>query len=405
MSLELLTQLSAEEKHRMRRWVERGATVYIRGSIEPARRYSLRPLAEFEFESAMQPSLGYRFTTHWILPSAIAGETAEIARDRPVALGLSNSAHPLLTSTHSSGEQSPIIFAVEIGAGIIVCDLNEENDDESVPLISRLSDPAARAAIAGTLAAVDYAAGRDASLSAPINLVIDDRPINHDFFNGGRTEKFLKHIDAQCAGIRVDFAWTPNQTRVNRAYIETLRRYNTGYVWHGFMRHMDHRTIMDLETDLSIGRSLIREIAKKYDVEIQPVMIFPYEKDTPTCVELLRRADFVAKVQSFDPDPRAAPRSYFRLRSAQTDTSAGATFATLFRESEAMLDRNRMLALATLGMPIIALAHPNNLGVQRFRPTRDQMGPSYFDRIARFAAEKSLRPMSLENIAREMPVD
>jgi hypothetical protein len=70
-----------------------------------------------------------------------------------------------------------------------------------------------------------------------------------------------------------------------------------------------------------------------------------------------------------------------------------------------MLDRNRMLALATLGMPIIALAHPNNLGVQRFRPTRDQMGPSYFDRIARFAAEKSLRPMSLENIAREMPVD
>jgi len=389
----------------MQRWVERGATVYVRGPIEPGRKYSIRPLADIEFEAALQPSLGYRFTTHWILPIAIAGESAAIARDRAVALGLTNSARPLLTNIHSSGEQSPVIFAIEIGAGVIVCDLDDENHDASAPLISRLSDPASRDAMAGALAAVDYAAGRDASLSAPINLVIDDRPINHDFFNAGRTENFLRHVDSICPGIHVDFAWTPNQTRVNRAYIETLRSYNTGYVWHGFMRHVDHRTIMDLETDLATGRSLIREISKKYDVEIQPVMIFPYEKDSPACVELLRRADFVAKVQSFDPDPKAVPDSYFRLRSAQADTSAVASFATLFRDSEEMLNRDRMLALATLGMPIIALAHPNNLGVQRFRPTREAMGPSYFDRIVKFAAEKSLRPMSLENIASEMPVD
>jgi len=406
ISLDLLTQLSPEEKLRMRRWVERGATVYVRGPIKPGRKYSMRPLADVEFDSVIQPSLGYRFTAHWILPVAIAREgVAEIARCRPVALGLSNSARPLLTSTHPSGEQSPIIFAAEVGAGVIICDLSEEIADLGTPLISRLSDPASRTAIAGTLAALDYAAGRDASLSAPINLVLDDRPINHDFFNGGRTEKFLKHIDSQCPGIHIDFAWTPNQTRVNRAYVETLRRYNTGYVWHGLLRHMDHSTIMDLETDLSIGRSLIREISKRYDIEIQPVMIFPYEKDNAACVALLRRADYVARVQSFDPDPKAVPRSYFRLRSAQTDTSAGASFATLLRDSVEMLNRNRMLALATLGMPIIALAHPNNLGVQRLRPTREPMGPSYFDRIVKFAAEKSLRPMSLEHIACEMPVD
>jgi len=154
----------------------------------------------------------------------------------------------------------------------------------------------------GALAAIDYAGGRDASLSAPINLVIDDRPINHDFFNNGRTERFLRHLDSRCPGIHIDFAWTPNQARVPHRYINILRNHNTGFVWHGFMRHLDHRSIMDLETDLSLGRKMVRELASKYGVRIQPVMIFPYEKDSPVCDELMRGSDFVAKVQSFDPE-------------------------------------------------------------------------------------------------------
>jgi hypothetical protein len=64
-----------------------------------------------------------------------------------------------------------------------------------------------------------------------------------------------------------------------------------------------------------------------------------------------------------------------------------------------------MIAMATLGMPIIAMAHPTDLGIRRFLPSRDSSGPSYFNPVLKFAAEKSLRPMSLENIAAEMPPD
>jgi hypothetical protein len=61
-----------------------------------------------------------------------------------------------------------------------------------------------------------------------------------------------------------------------------------------------------------------------------------------------------------------------------------------------------MLALATLGMPVIALAHPRDLSLRRFHwGDRTQM--SYFDSVRRFAAEKSLRPMPLEKIAAEVP--
>ena len=67
--------------------------------------------------------------------------------------------------------------------------------------------------------------------------------------------------------------------------------------------------------------------------------------------------------------------------------------------------RTGLMRRLLASLPIIALAHPNDLGVQRFRPTREAMGQSYFDRVLEFAREKSLRPMSLENIAREMPDD
>jgi hypothetical protein len=198
-----------------------------------------------------------------------------------------------------------------------------------------------------------------------------------------------------------------------------LRDHNTGFVWHGLMRHLDHRSIMDLETDLAHGRQLVRGISAKYEVRIQPVMIFPYEKDSPVCDDLLRRSGFVAKVKSFDPDPNALPHSYFRLRAAQPERPTPAStihvvsrddesppetpFRVLFRDEDSKLTRDRMLALAILGLPIIALAHPYDLGVQRFRRTRDSIGPTYFDRVLAFAAAKSLRPMSLENIAAEMP--
>ena len=70
-----------------------------------------------------------------------------------------------------------------------------------------------------------------------------------------------------------------------------------------------------------------------------------------------------------------------------------------------MLSRDRMLALATLGMPIIAIGHPRNLALRRLGPLRDSLQMSYFDPVLKFAAEKSLRPQSLEEMAAEAPLD
>ncbi len=405
LSFDTLNELAAEQKLRLRRLVENGAAVYLRGALAHGRNVSLAPLADVQFECVIKAAAGYRLASHWILPVALAKEEACLRMNLPIATGLPANASPLILGMLHGGDEMPTAFAIEIGAGVVICDLNADRETVGQSLISQLSDPENRLAAITALAAVDHAAGRDLSLSAPINLVIDDRPINHDFLNIGRTGEFLRRLDSLCPGIHTDFAWTPNQTRVYRRYVSILRGHNTGFVWHGFLRHLDHRSIMDLETDLTLGRKFVREIALKYEVRIQPVMIFPYEKDSPACDSLLRRSGFVAKVESFDPDPQVVPSAYFRLRSGASNDSDSAPFSVLLRDEESRLSRNRMLALAALGLPIIALAHPNDLGVQRFRPTREAMGPTYFDRVLGFAKEKSLRPMSLENVALEMPAD
>ena len=97
-------------------------------------------------------------------------------------------------------------------------------------------------------------------------------------------------------------------------------------------------------------------------------MIFPFEKDTPRAEELLRRTGFVAKVQSMGGYP---PAAYYRLRGVARGTVAATIqFSVIFRDSIDLLSRDRMLALATLGMPIVALAHPRDLALRRFRRRR-----------------------------------
>ena len=128
-------------------------------------------------------------------------------------------------------------------------------------------------------------------------------------------------------------------------------------------------------------------------------MIFPYEKDTPAATDLLRRAGFVAKVESMGGD---SPADYYRLRDAEDESPYDDEFSLIYRDSIDLLSRDRMLALATLGMPVIALAHPRDISLRRF-PRADRGAISYFDSVLKFAAEKSLRPMSLEEIAAEVP--
>ena len=391
ISFDLLNRLEPEAKARLFKSAENGATVYVRGSLAPGAVYSLQPFSDQRFQFSIAPTGGCQFSSHSIIPAALAGEHISARlMTMPQASGLDGRAHSIV----SSGADLPSIFAIEVAAGTIVFDLHADDRDEE-DLVPKLADPTSRASGVGALAAVDWAAGRNPATPAPINLVIDDRPTNYDYFNAGKLDAFLSHLETQYPGIHTDFAWSPSDTRPDRRYIDVLRRYNTGFVWHGFLRHVDHRTITDYETHLTHGRECVDRIRRKYGVRFQPVMVFPFERGTPRADSLLCRAGFKAKVESAAGLP---PASYCRLPGADRQDQ----FSVVFRDSIEVLTRDQMLALAILGMPIVALAHPRNLGLRRVSRS-DPAAMSYFDPVVKFAAEKSLRPMSLEEIATQVP--
>jgi hypothetical protein len=398
INFEQLARLEPDAKARLREAAENGATIYVRGALEPGRRFSLLPFSDQHFEFLNKPADGYHFSTHPILPDAIAGERVIAQLNMPMAFGLDHSVRPIVSSLHRLGFAPPSIFSIEVGAGIAIFDLHPDHDDDG-DLLAELSAPATRAARIGALAAVDWAAGRIPAIPVPINLVIDDRPINLDYFNAGRLQAFLQHLDSRCPGIHTDFAWTPTYTRPHRRYLDVLAAHNTGFVWHGFLRHVDHREINDFESQFVAGRARVEEITRQYGVRFQRVMIFPFERDTPRATELLRRTGFVSKVRSMDGPP---PANYYRLRNIADEPSYYDEFSVIYRDAIEVLTRDRMLALAALGMPIVALAHPRDLSLRRFR-RGDPGDVSYFDSVLTFAAEKSLRPMPLELIAAEVP--
>jgi hypothetical protein len=359
------------------------------------------PFSDQRFEFSTRSSKGYRFAAHRMLAAAVAQEHVSAAISLPWSDGLDDRVSPLLSGLGRDGNEWPIIFQMDVGAGAVIFDLHAD-DSPDADLLTELERPATRSAVIGALTVVDWAAGRDPSIPAPINLVIDDRPVNFDYFSLGNLKQFLDYLSTRYPGIHVDFAWTPNHARPARRYIEMLRRYNTGFVWHGFLRHIDHRTITDFESELREGTIQVRKISRAYDVRFQPVMIFPFEKDTPAADELLRRESFIAKVQS-DCDINKNP-NFYRLRALQDDRQSEESLSVISRDSTSNLTRDRMLALATLGMPIIALAHPADLALRRFA-RRDASAVAYFDSVLAFASEKSLRAMSLEEIAAEVPLD
>jgi hypothetical protein len=394
-----LARLEPDARARLREAAENGATIYVRGALEPGRRFSLLPFSDQHFEFLNKPADGYQFSTHPILPDAITDERVITSLNMPTAIGLGNSVRPIVSSVDRSGFATPSIYSIEVGAGIAIFDLHPDHGYDEHDLLTELATPAKRLASIGALAAVDWVAGRNPALPAPINLVIDDRPINLDYFNAGSLQAFLQHLDDRYPGIHSDFAWTPSYTRPHRRYLDVLAAHNTGFVWHGFLRHVDHREINDFESQFVAGRARVEGITRQYGVRFQRVMIFPYEKDTPRATELLRRTGFVSKVQSMEGPP---PADYYRLRAVADAQSFYDEFSIIYRDSTEVLTRDRMLALATLGMPIVALAHPRDLALRRFR-RGDPADVSYFDSVLTFAAEKSLRPMPLELIAAEVP--
>ncbi len=402
VDFETLGRMTPGMCQRLREWTEQGATIYVRGSLREGCVYCLRPFSNQRFEFKLKPSDGYEFSKHWMLPAAIAGERVAASMKMPHAAGLNPAVRALMSGMDACGDSWPIIFEMSIGAGVVVFDLHADDANDGGKLLAELEEPTTRGASIGALAAVDWAAGREPDTRAAVNLVIDDRPVNFDYFSLGKLKEFLDYLTIQPTDIHVDFAWTPTYTRPDRRYIELLRRHNTGFVWHGFLRHIDHRMIADCEAELQAGIARVDSISRAYDVRFQPVMIFPFEKDTPRARELLRRTEFVATVLC-DSSGNQTP-NFYRLRALQDDRSMHSSLSIMFRDSTENLSRDRMLALATLGMPIIALAHPSNLALRRFA-RRNSAAATYFDPVLKFAAEKSLRALSLEEIAAEVPCD
>jgi hypothetical protein len=403
LNFETLRLIGGEGRRRLKRCIEIGATVYVRGRLSQGCVYSLSPFFNQRFASASKRCRGYRFSDHPILPSAIAGERVAASLDMAVATDLDDQCiQPLAFGVDASGQELLSIFAIDVGSGRIIFDLNPDDGSHHSSLLEELSDPCARVSAIGALAVVDWVGGRNPRETTPINLVIDDRPVNYDYLSIGRLKVFLDHLEALYPGVHVDFAWTPLHANPDRRYVNLLKHYNSGFVWHGFLRHIDHRTIAGFEHELAKGRILVHQISRRYDVRFEPVMIFPFEKDTPKADALLRQSDFIAKARCYSED-LATPHC-FRLRSLQNDNSRSDSFVAIYRYSVEQLTRDHMLALAILGMPISALAHPRDLALRRVE-RHNSAAVSYFDPVLRFAKTKLLRPMSLEDIASIVPLD
>jgi len=400
ITFERLAGLSPALKSQLKDCVARGATLHVKGELAPGQNYTLAPFVEGGL-SAMPAtaSIGYRLSGHPLMPSALRNEEQAAELAVAAASRLPANAEPLL-SIRAAGTDYASIFLVRVGGGIVICDTVPELAADARPLLQALEEPAALPAALGPMVAANRA-WKLYPDETFFNLVIDDRPANFDYFNSARLLGLLRHLNRAHPGVHLDFAWTPDQSHPSRSYIETLKGFRTGFVWHGLRRHIDHRSIADLAVEFAAGRRLVDEISLAYGVRFQPVMVFPFERDSPECLDFLRGHGFLAKVNkpaAVEPPAEGPPPAAIDLRSGSA--SAG-RFAILERFPMRLLTRRRMLARAALGLPLIAAAHPPDLGLMRLAKLRPGAGRSfaYFDPLLSFAAEKRLQPASLEEIA------
>ena len=406
ISFTQLERLSAEQRSLLLRLVQNGAVLYVRGGLSLGARYSLRPFAEGELRVSVESrATAYHCAAAEMVPSALHAESARGDFIIPAAATFGQSVEPLLIAHHRDGVGRAAIFGLACGPGWAIFDLHPDDRVSSTPIVARLSDPSALPSALGAMIAVDLAVGRDMQRPTAFNLVVDDRPANLDYFNSRHLGRFLTHLRQICAAVHIDFAWTPEHTRPDRGYIEVLRRFDTGFVWHGLMRHIDHRSISDAGTELDRGRMLVREIVRRYGVTFQRIMIFPFEKSTPSLLRRLADSGFLAAVESVDEsaDPQRNVPAY--LQSSMSVKTAGDPLPVLCRYPCKSLTRNRLLALATLGNPIIAAAHPADISLGRLSGVFNRGGTfSHFDTVIEFATVKHLRATSLERIATEVSV-
>jgi hypothetical protein len=131
-------------------------------------------------------------------------------------------------------------------------------------------------------------------------------------------------------------------------------------------------------------------------------MVFPFEKSTLALLRLLADSGFAATVESVDESAERYQDVPSYIRFSTSVRTPGDPLPVLHRYPCKSLTRSRLLALATLGNPIIAAAHPGNISLGRLSGLVSRRGTfSHFDTVLNFAATKHLRASSLEQIATE----
>ena len=416
ISASRLRELSGRHKSHLANLVGEGATLYVRGVARGCATLDLKPFASLELAIAAEHrAVGYRFTESRMLPLVLTGE--KMVGESLDALGVERRfnavTEELLTVRHLDGVERVAIFSLRYGRGCVIYDLApEEEAGADVPLLELLANREVRHRNVGALIAVNRLVGMEPTQLPPFNLTIDDRPASFDHFNAAPLSALLRHIDYLCPGAHTDFAWTPSHTRPCRGYLKTMRDFSAGFVWHGLSRHVNHRVILNPAAELMEGRRRVRRIEQRFGIRFQPIMIFPFELSAPKQFPLLAQAGFLASVEAPQAEFLAGkltnpcadphlPRYFGDSLSAHIDVTSDLTI--LYRYPASSLTRERMLAMAALGLPIIAAAHPKNVGLKRFSRFRDRGGDfSHFDEILKFASSKGLRSLSLEHIAIEV---
>ncbi|HZY59167.1 MAG TPA: hypothetical protein VFE56_05355 [Candidatus Binataceae bacterium] len=406
LSYPALSKLGATELRALNAIVRQGATLYVRGGFESGAIRSLSPFGSGAFKvSSRKTSLGYQLTDHDLVPDVLRTETAQAETALPGAQLADCAAQGLACA--ATGGMLPFIFALRCGLGVVIYDLmpDEVALVAETPILQRLSDPAARCSELGALIAVNYAVGRENAPIAAYNILLDDRPRNYDYLNAGRVTRWLGHLDSIAAGTHVDFAWTPIYSHPGRRYIRALKRFNTGFIWHGLLRHIDHRGLKDPAASYAQGLRRVEQISRRYGVRFEPVIVLPYQEADRDILRYLGEAGFRAAV--FNSDLRAGlenPLPAFMRHSTALHELYLDYLPVLRRYPAPALGRDLMLANAALGLPIIAAGHPENVGLRRLAPLYAPRQPvsRYFDEVVGFARAKRLRPLSLEEIATEM---
>ena len=404
-----LIAIGAESFERLASPERKRVEIFCRGWGDPlSTRFQARPIpytptfCRARFLIIRERSVsGYRLSTDSAIPKVLQNELSVAEMELTISDLSATPATALLSAEGSTGKEAVSIFAFRYGKGLAIYDLLPSAPVGDDPILFRFTDAGKRCSNLGPLIAIDSATGRDNLRPSSFNLVIDDRPVSFDYFSRSRLNRFLNHLEALFPGVHVDFAWTPNQRHPSHRYVSTLKAFNCGFVWHGYLQHIDHNKIPSLTKEFAAGKSAVRALSRRFGISFQPIMIFPFELSDYVVLSDLSYKGFLASVERGDARPEYECLLPGHLQYSTPALEIGKGFIPILRRYPMkMLTRQMMLALATLGYPIIAAAHPGDLLLRRFvRPGASREAIHHFDTLLKFATVKCLKPSSLEEIA------